>query len=469
MLRGIQLRNALFSQRGRQQRSPVSDDFKLLKNGCSGASKWNTILNHLQNVCEDENTWRIFLTKHNEFIKKPPADWHRTPDELVIVIMSTLNIKGVQSINLGKLCSIVQKRLTNNLANDCLENMTAALDKRQEFIDSVQGASKQNASSADIRPSVQGASEQQTSSVENSSSVQFKSVYLKSRFHKAKNLESKLLVQPFSDLVQNDSLQLQRRDIVHARSGVLAKSVASYNQKDLILNYPYNGTSTYDKVKSIAERIVDDYFQNNEQNKAIAQRLITDHIDDIHLHRLGNLLDNNHFVCTGPLSPVGIAVFAIHAVDGENPEGGQDKLTPWIRQELVKMRDNFERYRVDSFGLEVENMESIVQTFQQYGPIGLLRDLVLPNGPEIRSATNLLSVASSRSSATSNSTTVDEGSVLSLHLTRRRLMKAQYCLLHLTRRRLMKAQYCLLHLTRRRLMKAQHCLLLILRWLIKGH
>ena len=72
------------------------------------ASKWNKILNHLQTVCEDENTY-IFLTKHNEFIEEPAADWCRTPDELVIVIISTLNINGVQSINLGKLCSIVQK------------------------------------------------------------------------------------------------------------------------------------------------------------------------------------------------------------------------------------------------------------------------------------------------------------------------------------------------------------------------
>ena len=74
--------------------------------------------------------------------------------------------------------------------------MTAALDRRQNFIDSVQVTSEQKTSSADIRPSVQGASEQQTSGVENSSSVQFKTLF-KTRFHKAKNLESKLLVQPF--------------------------------------------------------------------------------------------------------------------------------------------------------------------------------------------------------------------------------------------------------------------------------
>ena len=61
MFKGIQLSNGLLPQRGRQQRSPVSDDFKLLQNGRSGASKWNKILNHLQTVCEDENTWRIFL------------------------------------------------------------------------------------------------------------------------------------------------------------------------------------------------------------------------------------------------------------------------------------------------------------------------------------------------------------------------------------------------------------------------
>ena len=262
-----------------------------------------------------------------------------------------------------------------------------------------------------IRPSVQGASEQKTSGVENSSSVQFKIVYLKSRFHKAKNLESKLLVQPFSDLVRNGSLQ--RRDIVHARSGVMAKSVASYNDKNLLLSYPYNGSHISDQVKSIAERIVDDYFEDNQDNKVIAQRLITDHIDDIHLHRLGNLLDNNHFVCTGPLSPVGIAVFAIHAVDGDNREGGQNKLTPWIRQELAKMEHNFKPYRVDPFGLEGEEMASIVQTFQQYGPIGLLRDLVLTNGPQIRSATDLLPGASPRSSATSDSTLVDGGLGLS--------------------------------------------------------
>ena len=109
----------------------------------------------------------------------------------------------------------------------------------------------------------------------------------------------------------------------------------------------------------------------------------------------------------------GIAVFAIHAVDGDNREGGQDKLTPWIRQELAKMEHNFKPYRVDPFGLEGEEMESIVQTFQQYGPIGLLRDLVLTNGPEIRSATDLLPGVSPRSSATSDSTLVDERSALS--------------------------------------------------------
>ena len=408
MFKGIQLSNGLLPQRGRQQQSPVSDDFKLLKNGCYGASKWNTILNHLLRFCNDDAIKSNFLIKHNEFIKKPAADWHRTPDELVIVIISTLNIKGVKSINLGKLCSRVQKKLTNNLAKLCLKNMTAALDRRQGFIDSVQVTSEQKTRSADIRPSVQVISEQKTISVDIRPSVQFEIVYLKPHFHKAKNLESKLLVQPFSDLVRNGSLQ--RRDIVHARSGVMAKSVASYNDKNLILNYPYNGTSTSDKVKSIAERIVDDYFQDNEQNKAIAQRLITYHIDDIHLHRLGNLLDNNHFVCTGPLSPVGIAVFAIHAVDGENSE---DKLMPWIRQELAKMGDNFKRYRLDPFGLEGEAMASIVQTFKQDGPIGLLRDLVLTNGPQIHSATGLLSVASPRSSATSDSTLVDEGSALS--------------------------------------------------------
>ena len=131
--------------------------------------------------------------------------------------------------------------------------------------------------------------------------------------------------------------------------------------------------------------------------------MITDHIDDIHLHRLGNLLDNNHFVCTGPLSPVGIAVFAIHAVDGDNREGGQDKLTPWIRQGLAKW--NIVDLSCWPLG-EGEEMASIVQTFNSTVPLACYGSGT-SNGPEIRSATDLLPGVSPRSSATSDSL-VDE-------------------------------------------------------------